>query len=601
MRLYFQITALGLLVAALCSAPLAWDGAVYLFHLLDDQAPFVPHARIVNEPLQLPVLLLSRVTGNLTLLTLAFSAIYVSIPLLALALSWWAVRTRAPSLFVWPALGIGLGTLPGQFMFVSEANLAVQLFWPIGLAILTGLERRTLPLVAVLSPVILFSHPIGVPLLIGAAVLAGLLAVWVGRPQRGRSAAETTDLGTRLWLATGSFTVLAGLAVVRFAVTRTSYESDQLSPEVLGWTFGVAVAGPPLVALVLSWLAGLTLLMPDRVGQGRAVRLVGLLSLLGAAVTLLAWAADGARWTWALKFVYWAPLASLSFLGLATVDLLAHRAPGSGGRSPAWRWPHRLRTARLAASAFALVLIVQSTVWADLKDRLGVALQQSEWSCVSMPALGWIEQTPLNSFATPSLSILLQGRMPERLALAGNACSTATFAEALPLDPFTTRPWDAGWFNLRALSRRLVAEQTEPRGSCWFGLTSGWHPIEVNHPYWWHWSDDQDSSLKVVLDAPGSVTFSGRIESAHPDNLVRVVVNGEPAAALPVTQTSLQPFEPLTVPLEAGVNVIELVSQQPPVEIEGRPIDIGVANLSLAYGQPDVASDQPGVACHFRP
>src|ERR1700754_3837231 len=142
---YFLLAGVGLFVAAFSGAALAWDGSVYLFQLLDDQRPFVPHYRLINIVLQAPVLILSMLTGDLAVLRAAFGLVYASIPLLALAASWWVVRQFAPELFVWAALGIGFGMLPGQFNFVAEALLSVLLFWPLGLAILVGLRRQHVP------------------------------------------------------------------------------------------------------------------------------------------------------------------------------------------------------------------------------------------------------------------------------------------------------------------------------------------------------------------------------------------------------------------------------------------------------------------------
>jgi hypothetical protein len=50
---------------------------------------------------------------------------------MALALSRWVVCGYAELLFIWVALGVGFGTLPGQLYFVSEALFAILLFWPI--------------------------------------------------------------------------------------------------------------------------------------------------------------------------------------------------------------------------------------------------------------------------------------------------------------------------------------------------------------------------------------------------------------------------------------------------------------------------------------
>jgi hypothetical protein len=437
---YFLLAGVGLVVAALSGAALAWDGSVYLFQLLDDQRPFVPHYRLINYVLQTPVLVLSKLTGDLQFLRIAFSLVYASIPLLALATSWWVVRGTAPTLFVWAALGIGFGMLPGQFNFIAEAMLSVLFFWPLGLAILLGMQRRHVPLVGVLAVLIVITHPMAAPLF---AVAVGLCLVVSFRVHERRRT-------MRLWAL--GFGGLVLLTAVRLWLFRTPYEIEQSSPEIIQWTFTVSVLGLPMLALMSALVTALAVFAAPLVRARRpalmVLRAIELLSILATTALLIRWAIDPEQWRWALKYGYWSPIGSLAFLGFAGLEVLlrpqeaghdlrgGRPAPAELLRDP--QWSHRIRTAQLVALSCSLVLIIQSAAWLQLSNRLTESMSQSGWSCISMARLGWLSDTPLNSFATPAYSLLLQGRTPDKVILSGDECGTETFEKGIALNAFGT-------------------------------------------------------------------------------------------------------------------------------------------------------------------
>jgi hypothetical protein len=116
-------------------------------------------------------------------------------------------------------------------------------------------------------------------------------------------------------------------------------------------------------------------------------------------------------------------------------------------------------------------------------------------------------------------------------------------------------------------------------------LTTGWYRTETNDPFWWRWSDGRDAQIRVITAEAGLLTLDGQIETAQTPNQVRVLVNGQPQETLDVTWTGLRPFGPLALPLQAGVNTVQLVSQNQPVEIERRALGIGVANVTATFGE----------------
>ena len=504
MRLYIALTGVALAIAAVCGAPLAWDGSYYLVKVLDTQGLWMPHNRLSNILLQWPVLLASHVTDNLAILRLTFALPYLATPLVAVAAGWWIVRRPSPDLFVWAALGIGLGTLPGQFNMNSEDLQAVQLFWPVLLATLVGLPRRTLVVVAPLLVYILVAHPIASVLCLlgaGAAVIVGL---------RERTARRIM----LMWAV-----MLVALAVARYAIGRDSYEANALTLSTLVHGFEVSLIGVPLVALSCAWSAAIVTAMTDgRKGEwgghgrltppqiracvtmvgGAALLILGAhtartprdwvaLSLappLGAAGILIArcirparryepavplfygivgvalvgcllvpWGWDPVAWSSAIDFRDWVLPSSLPFMLLAIGEGAhdnRHRSDLSGRMAL-----HRMRMIQGAGVVFLAVLVAQSISLARLTGVLRRDMEARSTPCIvasSMPGLGG---TPLGHWSIASFALLQQSRSPMKLVLQGDGC--AEFSRS-GLVRITT--WDAtlgsGWFDLRWVRTRAA-------------------------------------------------------------------------------------------------------------------------------------------------
>ncbi len=583
LRGFFGLLAAGLIFAVANGAALSWDGSSRLFQLLDRQSFDVPNDRLINIPLQLPALLLSRVTDDLALLQFAFGLAYGLVPLLALLAAWQVVRDHEPSLFVWAALGIGLATLPGQLFFVAEAAMAVQLAWPLILAVLTRrIERYPLTL-GLCALGLYFSHPFAIPLfalLAALAVAAGLRF----RAERNRML---------VWAA--SLLALSAVAALRFWLLRSAYESDQLAVDVVMNSFREGVAGLPLIALAAAWLAGLMLLLvavAPGAQSAAGARLAALLeraALLVAGGALLIWAASSQRWGNAISYKTWVLFCALPFVGLAALDcLLQPLGPARARRL----WPARKRTSDAVAAIFALTLVVQSTVWSNLQARLADSLARSPWTCNSMAAAGGLRDTPLNHWSVATRSLLLQGRSPERVALPEDGCGATSFAAA-PLAALLPGRDASGWFDLSTLGRRLAEAETTAPG-CSFTLTGGWHRSESDGPYWWRWSDGADAQLRIVAERALSASLNGQIEAAQTPATIVVLVNGVERQRLEVREPGLGPLGPLELELSSGANLVQLVSMQPAVSVGGRPLAFSLANLALVSGD-------PGLVCTFHP
>ena len=157
--IFFALVLLALGIAAVVNAPLCYDGAFYLFRLLDSHRFSAAHLRLINIPLQVPVLVATHLTQDLRVLRLTYCAAYASIPVVAMAVSWFVCKSHRPSLFIWPAMSICIAGLPGQLFFQSETIMAVTLLWPALLAVLVDAPAAVLPWVAVAAIGAVGSHP----------------------------------------------------------------------------------------------------------------------------------------------------------------------------------------------------------------------------------------------------------------------------------------------------------------------------------------------------------------------------------------------------------------------------------------------------------
>lgn len=436
---FFALVALSVLVAAAAALPLTWDGSYYLFELLNRGEPFTPHERLINVPVQFPVLLFRLLTDEAEPLILVFSLAYAAVPVVALSMSWLVVRTRTPRLFVWPALGIGMVTLPGQASMISEALISLQLFWPVILAVLLRFPRTTVPIALGCSIAIVVAHPFGM-ILMGVAAAAGFLVARV-------HAAEREAM--QLW-ATG-FAVAAVLAVLRFASLRTSYETESMSPAVLEQQFDRAVAGIPAAGPLAAYAAGAVLLLiPLMFGTDRRFRrriagasaLVMAVSFGSALALLVIWAADARAWKDALDYRSWALFASLPLYAMAVADVAF---PGLQ------RGAHRqLRSSAVlgAAVTFSVVVISMSVAWAGVVQKLAAELDKQRGSCVSSRDIVWLSSSPLNHWAVTATSIVIQGRHVETFVAYDRACQEGPVPDHVPVAPWHQHPATGGWFEL---------------------------------------------------------------------------------------------------------------------------------------------------------
>ncbi|TAK33775.1 MAG: hypothetical protein EPO21_11885 [Chloroflexota bacterium] len=535
-------------------------------------------------PLHWITILVSRLTSDHDVLQAVFSLTLVLVPVLALAASWWIVQNKARPLFVWAALGISLGTLPGQFFLVSEAVLAVQAFWPVLLGILMHMQRSHLPIIAVFTAATFLAHPFAVPLLGAAATLALILGL--------RYPGERA----KLWSWAVVFGVLSAIDAQRMFSSQTSYESGEMSLEAITTHLGISLVGLPLASLICAWVAALMVFVASRF-EDPSKRLV-LLALWGlelacivlAAILWLVWASSYQFWQTALGYRILVLLCSAPFMMLAALEGLLWRHDQLNAAKKGWR--HRARTIQVVGAVFFLVLSTQTISWRGATAQLRQAISESTYTCISTTSIPWLHSAPLNHWSVTAYSLLLQGRNPQKVVQQGDICTEGDFADGLYMADFYTHAWTGNWFDLQPLYRRLVTDaDTSP--SCRLVPSSGWYWAQEYAPLRqiWRWNDGR-GELRIVVNRDVDAVLSGELRSAQRPNSVDVFVNGTRQATQEITWNGFKPFGSPRISLHDGINTVELVSANPATPIPGDS-----RNLAMAVRRLAMTIDGDEVAC----
>jgi len=420
------LAALSAIVSGLCGGPLAWDGAYYLFKILDEGRPFAVGYRSTTAPLHWAVLAARRLTQDLAALRVVFGLAYALLPLLCLALCWLVVRRRKPQLFLWAVLAIGPGMLAGRLAYPSEALTALDWCWPIVLLVLVRRVDRIVPavLVAIFAALIFNLHPMAAPLMVMWAGLIGLRA-W-----------RTRERSVWTWVLGAGLVVAAG---ARMALVSTAYEKGALTLGTVKHFTRLSLWGWAGVGLGCTLLAGLLLV----VGRKLPRWLPHALALAGA-IAFLLWASDPTRWAQALAFRAPALFCVAPFAIFAAYETL-----WGEGRT-GWR---RGGFLILVAAGAALALSVQTLAWKRLTVRFSETIEASPSLCMDASEIGWLRGLPLDHWSSAALSVVLQERKPRRLVLTVQKCSEAVAGEQLRLVDWELRSRQGGWFDLREVGR----------------------------------------------------------------------------------------------------------------------------------------------------
>jgi hypothetical protein len=448
-KFFFGMVGVALALTALSGMALAWDGSYELFVLLD--APESPELYTQRHLLALPAQHIVRgldiAPGNLHLSQTVYGLSYAVYPFLALAMAWWLVHEEAPGLFVWPAVGIGLVTLPGQLYVSSDALIGVQLFWVLVTAMLVKVKRRQLPFVLLFAVVTFLVYPFTPVMAAGALLLTALVGL-LHRDRRRQMA---------LWGA--GFVALALLAAWYFKDLVTS-RPDPLTVDLLAESFQTSLMGAPLLMLLGAVVAAAALNIEPRLKQSRnpelalAAYVVELVGLAAAGLVMLFWAALPDAWGGTIAYRGWVLFCSLPFMAAAAFDSRARKRVAADW---AGEDVHRVRTAATVGVICAAVLAVQSLSWMGLTGRLQDTLAESVEPAIPAAALEWLEGTPLRHWSVTSYTILLQGNDAETVVLYEDYPDLGRdgFEDGLYVADWHWRSWDEGAFDLSHLAERL--------------------------------------------------------------------------------------------------------------------------------------------------
>ena len=391
------MAAMAYLIAARCLVALTWDGSGYLFHSLQDGAPYISHHRLSTYPLLLALVEAGRWTSNARLLGILYGVLLAVAPLGALTLSLSFLRgQRLAPLRIWPVIGILLGTLPGEICLMSEASLAIQAFWPILAFFFAGASWWASPWVALLSVYLFFLHPTSIVLFVLCAIIAAYCLD--GRHR------------VTCWVATfGLLAIARFLFSVQFA---TSYERSELqfSPNweaFLGTIFSMS----------LGLLAGLYLLAVVAFlrGTNRLASLAGRRKIWRASLFLIlagfVWAFYPRLWSGAISYRRFVLVCSLPLIVLAAL----HQRWVMRQNITATTASATARLSLFATAIFSAIYIVQAFSWRTAVTRFEKALSAAPGPYITLNDLPWAQNTALEHWGSIPLSAILQGREPRVL------------------------------------------------------------------------------------------------------------------------------------------------------------------------------------------
>ncbi len=558
------ITAvIAVLVAAFAGAILLYDGAWFLFALLDTHRIEIPQLRISFALMQWPAIWVAEATESVPLTRFVFSLVVMAMPPISIALCWWIVRKSAPWLIIWPAIGIFLVDLPGQMHWIATSIRTNQLFWPILMAILVGIPTNTIPALFILFVFALFMHPqVSVYFMAGACAAAYLAWLQPEHREKLRSAAILLVFG----------------ALFRYGILSGGYEQQEASFDNQIGQWQRSVLWLPLILLV-SALAVAIFVWLKRHYPGKATRgrngnvLLAALALPGV-ICIIIWATDATLWKTAIDYRGPSLWHSLIVMGIAFLDAAWPRKTEESAESTALR----LRLSNYAAVLFCVVIALQSFTWDRELDKVRNAMAGSDGGCIAAETLPGFEDSPLNFWSLPPASIGLQSTEPNFVVLPGHLCETAITTGVIPMDLTNPGQDRAGRFvNMFHLRTQVLNSAI-----CWSAYQAGWHDLEVSGSGTRRWSNS-NGVVVVMMNEAGPVSVTGVLDSLQTPNEIKLRVNGNIQRSYQVGEDRYTDLAGTTIQLQEGANLIEFVSMRPPAMAEGDPRELTIAVVNLEF------------------
>ncbi len=551
------------LVAALAGAILLYDGAWFLFQVLDTHRISIPQLRISFALMQWPAIWVAEATDSLPLTRFVFSLIVMAMPPISIAICWWIVRKAAPWLIVWPAIGIFIIDLPGQMHWIATSIRTNQLFWPILMAIFIGMPDRVVPVVIILLISALFMHPqVSAFLLAGAA--AALVLGWQRPEQR-----------QRLFSVAAVFVFAA---IYRYGILIGGYETQEASLENQIGQWERSVLWLPLIAMISALIVAIVLVLrryniSNTLNGAPGKWIIGVVAVIGT-VAFIVWAADPELWRSAIDYRGPSMWHSLIIMGIAFLDVAIRYFR----KNTTDDVKLRTRLANGAAVVFCITIVIQSVTWHGELNKVRSAMNEQEHGCIVAEDLPGFENSPLNFWSLPAASIGMQSTTPDYVVLPGHLCEQAVETGLIPMDLTNQSQDTPGRFmNMYHLRSRVVDTAT-----CWQAYEAGWHDLEITGDGTRRWSMGT-GVVVLVMDEAGEVRINGILDSLEIPNEVRLRVNGVQVRSIPIEGDRYRPLEGITVSLEKGPNVIDFISMRPASNVEGDSRDLAIAVVNLDF------------------
>jgi hypothetical protein len=423
-----------LIISAIVNLQLFQDGSSYLFELLVTHSA-VRHDRLSVFILQSPTILIDKVfikwhidpNDYLRILRLTFSLNYALIPFISLILSWFVVRRKNESLFIWAALVILFINLV-NFSWVSELLIALQLSCSLLLvSILRPGTKFFWVLTIILLPIIFFLHPLVLLLFVTIAIGTAFVSY------RKVESRKVTRLSAIIFLIAAILRGILNLFVL------DPYETSFLeSGEMNNYFFVTSLENEIflIVALVIGVICLLTKLVSKKnISLSGKLYICGMSLAVAAACLLLSQYFSGAG-EFPLKTGL-ALFASIVIMFMACIDIL--------GEISFIERTHRFRLVTTLSVIFSLVIISKSWIWQTSTRKLEQSLLRADSQCIELVSKEflWLEKNPyniINNWSLPSLALVMQDNHPRKLLLEKDSCKIFHESGMVQLDPWTNLP-----------------------------------------------------------------------------------------------------------------------------------------------------------------
>lgn len=559
----FSAVTLGTIAAVVVGAGLLYDGSWFFLNAVSTGNVLVPQNRLTFAVLTWPTAFATQHIQSVGVLLTIYTLSLAITPVVAFAASWWITRRWAPSLLIWPVLGVLLINLPGQMDWIATSIRTNQLLWPVLLAVLCGLPYGSLPIVVVFTFLAVNLHPQAAPLLVFLAV-AALLVAWRDRAAR-----------PRLLIAAPIFVLLGAYRYVLIQGTYAAGESS-FSNQMSQWKS--AVWGWPLVLVGATVIAGAAVAFAprrflSRRGGASSLAYLPAVLLVVALPFMVRWATDPAQWRTVVNYrgpSFW---HTLILMTLAVIDRL--RA-GSGAvvlQRP--RSVARSAIVNVAGCVFGIVILAQCLSFHGQRAQLETAIAAAPTTCIPASTIPGFASNPLDFWTLPATSLMVQSKTPTHLVLPGNLCAQAR-SNGQPI--FATIPEAAPaptHMNFSTLSAGLAAERP-----C---------RVDLGH----EWLQASGMNAPAALIEPGkSVEID--VDVAAPGTLgLGITVAGNGPIPISATLDGTQPMRLAFVPGHSG----QLEADQ---SVDGGKHRISMTNTTAApllVLAPTLSLVESGVAC----